>query len=82
MRIYEFNADLGTFGIRQRGHARYELWLEEEMLGSYESPESAALDVSAFNTGFNEWDTLENEVTNYPQDLTQWAKVEEESPRD
>ncbi|MDX1295077.1 MAG: hypothetical protein R3302_02350 [Sulfurimonadaceae bacterium] len=81
MRIYEYNADVGIFEIRQTEHARYELWIEDEQLGAYESPESAALDVAAFNTGYNEWDKFENDERNYPRNLGEWSKVEEESPQ-
>ena len=76
MRIYEYNADIGTFEIRQVEHARYELWIEDEKLGTYEAPESAA-----FNTGYPEWDRFENDERNFPANLSQWAKVTEESPR-
>lgn len=80
MKIYAYNSDIGTFGINQVGHERYELWIDEELLGSYESAALAAQDVAAFNTGYNEWDTLENDIENYPEDLGQWRKVEEEVP--
>jgi hypothetical protein len=82
MRIYEYNAEIGTFEIRQVEHARYELWVEDEKLGSYETPESAALDVATFNTGYSEWDRFENEERNFPATLSDWAKVTEESPRE
>ena len=81
MQAYTYNANIGTFEIKQIGHERYELWIGEELLGSYESAEFAANDVAAFNTGYSEWDKFENELQNFPSGLSQWAEVKEESPR-
>ena len=81
MRIYEYNADVGTFEIRQLEHERYELWIEDEKLGDYESPQLAASDVAAFNTGYNEWDRFENDERHFPKSLADWSKVEKETPR-
>lgn len=82
MKSYRYNSSIGTFEIRQTEHLRYELWIEEEMLGFYESPEAAALDVATFNTDYTEWDRFENELENFPKNLNDWSKVTEESPRD
>ena len=35
MNSYIYNSDIGTFEIKQVEHRRYELWLKEELLGSY-----------------------------------------------
>ena len=80
MKIYLYHSPIGTFEIRQTEHMRYELWIEEEMLGFYESPESAAQDVAAFNTDYIQWDRFENELENFPESLNDWAKVTEASP--
>lgn len=79
MHIYTYNADIGTFEIKQTGHKRYELWINDEMLGVYENAEFAAQDVARFNTGHTEWDRWENELENYPINLSEWAQIEEES---
>jgi hypothetical protein len=81
MKAYQYNSPIGTFEIRQIGHLRYELWIEDEMLGSYESPESAAEDVATFNTDYNEWDRFENELEDVAKSLNDWTKVKEASPR-
>lgn len=80
MKSFTYNTDTGTFEIRQVSHELYELWMEDEFLGSYESAEFAAADVAAFNTGYNEWDRFKNEFQNIPFDISQWAKVTEETP--
>ncbi|MEA3372313.1 MAG: hypothetical protein U9Q62_01360 [Campylobacterota bacterium] len=80
MHIYTYNSDIGTFEIKQIGHERYELWVEEELLGSYESAESAARDVAEFNTDYTEWDRFKNELQNVPSDLGSWATVKEALP--
>jgi len=43
MKNYIYNADLGTFNIRQTGYLRYQLWINEELLGEYESAEPAEI---------------------------------------
>lgn len=81
MQVYRYNSPIGIFEIRQVGHLRYELWIEEERLGEYESAESAATDVATFNTDYLEWDRFENELENFPKDLSDWTEVKEASPR-
>ena len=81
MKRYIYNANIGTFEIRQTGHLRYQLWIEEELLGEYASAELAAEDVARFDTDYMEWDKLENELENVPTNLEQWAAVTEETPR-
>ncbi len=80
MKRYIYNADIGTFEIRQTGHLRYQLWIEEELLGEYQSAELAAADVAEFDTDYMEWDKLKNELENVPTSLNQWAIVTEEIP--
>jgi len=59
---------------------RYDLWINEEMLGSYESAERAAEDVANFETDYLQWDTFKNTLENVPSDLGQWVEVKEELP--
>lgn len=80
MATYLYNTDIGTFEIREVRHRLYELWIEEENLGSYDSAESAAEDVASFNTGYVEWDRFENEETNVPAGLHEWSLISEEKP--
>ncbi len=81
MKNYIYNADIGSFEIQQTGHLRYQLWIEEELLGEYASAELAAADVARFDTNYVEWDKLENELENVPTNLAQWTAVAEEAPR-
>ena len=81
MYSYTYNSNIGTFDIKQTGHDRYELWIEYELIGSYESAESAAEDVSNFNTGYNEWDKFHNELHDFPSNISKWALVKEASPQ-
>jgi len=81
MKNYIYNADIGTFEIRQTNHLLYQLWIEEELLGEYASAELAAEDVAGFETNYVEWDKLENELENVPANLSQWTAVTEEAPR-
>jgi len=81
MKNYIYNADIGTFEIRQTDQLLYQLWIEEDLIGEYESPEVAAADVAGFETDYLEWDKLENELENVPANLAQWTVVAEEAPR-
>jgi len=81
MKNYIYNSDVGTFEIVYKGHMEYQLWIEEELLGEYESAELAAEDVAAFNTDYPEWDRFKNELENYPRSLAEWTAVSEEIPR-
>ena len=81
MKNYIYNADIGTLEIRQTDQLLYQLWIEEEMIGEYESPEAAATDVAGFETDYLEWDKLKNELENVPSNLAQWTVVTEETPR-
>ncbi len=80
MKNYIYNTDIGTFEIKKIEHLRYELWIEEELLGSYESAEKAAEDVATFNTDYMEWDEFENELEHYPRTLSEWSEVKEDAP--
>lgn len=80
MKYYIYNTDIGTFEIRKVEHFRYQLFINEEMLGEYESAELAAEDVATFNTDFVEWDNLENELENVPASLSEWTVIHEEKP--
>jgi len=81
MKNYIYNSDVGTFEIVYKGHLEYQLWIEEELLGEYESAELAAEDVASFNTDYPEWDRFKNELENYPKSLAEWTPVSEETPR-
>jgi len=81
MKNYIYNTNIGTFEIRQKSHLLYQLWIEEELLGEYANAELAATDVAGFDTDYEAWDQLKDELNNIPTSLTQWTAVTEESPR-
>ncbi len=78
MNMYIYNSDVGRFEIRWIGHKRYELWIKEELLGSYDSAENAAEDVANFNTDYIEWDRFRNKLETFPTSLNEWAEIKEE----
>ena len=77
MKNYIYNTNIGTFEIRQKSHLLYQLWIEEELLGEYANAEFAAADVATFDTDYEEWDQLKNELDNIPTSLSQWTAVTE-----
>ncbi|KYJ85860.1 hypothetical protein [Sulfurovum riftiae] len=80
MKLYIYNSEIGRFEIRQSDHRKYDLWINEEMLGPYESAERAAEDVANFETDYVAWDKFKNELENVPSDLSKWTEIKEESP--
>jgi hypothetical protein len=80
MKYYIYNADIGTFEIRKVDHFRYQLFINEEMLGEYESAELAAEDIATFNTDYVEWDNLEHELEDVPATLSQWTVIKGDTP--
>ena len=80
MKYYISNVDIGTFEIREIDHFRYQLLINEEVLGEYDSAELAAEDVATFNTDYVEWDNLENELENVPATLSEWTQIRGEKP--
>ena len=81
MKNYLYNANIGTFEIRQKSHLLYQLWLGEELLGEYATAELAAEDVANFETNYIEWDKLENELENVPSGIAQWTMIDEDTPQ-
>lgn len=81
MKNYIYNANIGTFEIRQKSHLLYQLWLGDELLGEYATAELASEDVANFETNYIEWDKLENELENVPSDLIQWTMITEDTPQ-
>lgn len=80
MHTYVFNTDLGTFEITNQypsnhHHRMYELWLEDEKIAEYATAEEAAAEMAAFNTGYTEWDNLEEDGTEVPQTIAGWNEV-------
>ncbi|CAG5016276.1 hypothetical protein DYBT9275_05518 [Dyadobacter sp. CECT 9275] len=71
--IYYFKSKYGLFSIRpQPGADRVQLFLNEEILGSYVNAASAAEDVYIQETGYFEWD-YQTDVGR-PITLADWHK--------
>jgi hypothetical protein len=81
MKNHIYHADIGTFEIQQMSHLLYQLWMEEELIGEYASPELAASDVAAFDTNYEVWDQLKNKLDNVLTDLSYWTAIIEETSR-
>jgi hypothetical protein len=69
---YYFKASVGNFQIKQQSSSeRWGLYLGDELLGTYHSPQAAADDVFMQATGDYSWDTIRPTVR-HPQDLSEW----------
>ncbi len=71
--IYHYKTSVGVFIIKpmRNNPNSFGLYINDELLGAYSSPVSAADDVRSQHTGYHEWDML-NLSANYPTDLGDW----------
>ncbi len=67
-----FRSPVGVFVIREKA-GRWQLWIDDGLLGSYHSPEAAADDVRAHVTGWPEWDERRASPHD-PADLSEWER--------
>lgn len=67
-----YRSKVGTFKIVQARDGRFSLWVNDELLGNYITPDQAADDVYMCATGHWPWDK-QLEVT-HPSDLGEWQK--------
>jgi len=68
--MWLYRSTCGLFTIKVEPDGRYGLWLEEELLGTYETAALAADDVYTQSTGAYEWD--DQEPVEEPSDLSKW----------
>ena len=73
MKIYQYRSPIGCFLIKQKTNGYWDLWLKDELLGSYKSATAAADDVYTQTTGDYNWDSLND--TNIPTDIHEWEVV-------
>ncbi|MCX8104777.1 MAG: hypothetical protein N3D80_02750 [Ignavibacterium album] len=76
MKTYKYQTKVGTFYIRQKkGNPNlFQLWIEDEFLGGYSTPNLAAGDVYTHTTGFYYWDRLERSADT-PKDISDWEVI-------
>ena len=74
---WSFRTSAGVLRIKpsRSGDGRFELWLDDELINSYQSPEIAADDVFMAITGGPRRldETLETEA---PSELSEWTRHE------
>ncbi len=70
---YSYKTKIGTFYIRKLTGEHWGLLFEENLIGVYSSPASAAESVYNQTTSNSEWDSLE-QVTK-PHDISEWKEV-------
>jgi hypothetical protein len=68
--MWIYRSKIGTFKIIPNRKGRFDLWFDEDVLGSYHSPQMAADDVYTQSTGCFEWDSLDPVME--PADLSEW----------
>jgi len=71
--MYIYRSPVGTFSIKYH-NGKYQLWIKDMHLGSYNSAVSAADDVYTHTTGYYEWDCRPDLISD-PSDLSEWQIV-------
>ncbi|MFP3912987.1 MAG: hypothetical protein ACLFUT_13005 [Desulfobacteraceae bacterium] len=73
---FRYQTAFGTFWIKPDSNREgpYLLGFEDIPIGNYATPEEAAQDVYAQNTGWERWDSL-MEISG-PEHIGQWEQVE------
>lgn len=69
---WSYKTNVGTF-IIQPWQGRFGLFINNDCLGSYHSPEAAADDVFMCATGHYEWDRRLS--VNHPCELGEWQRT-------
>ncbi|NJK58869.1 MAG: hypothetical protein HC939_24290 [Pleurocapsa sp. SU_5_0] len=67
---WSYKIKSGTFWISPQSNGRYLLSINNQALGSYHSPQSAADDVYQCATGYDAWDNKGSCLE--PTDLSEW----------
>ncbi len=73
LRTWHYRTGFGVFVIREREDDRFCLYIDDEVLGAYDSPGTAADEVFFGTTGFTAWD---NANLDEPHDLSEWSAGE------
>jgi hypothetical protein len=74
--MFYYKTRVGTFWIKPQpqSNGRWCLGINDEVLGSYASPELAAGDVFAHATGYWEWDCLGGQLLDVPDSVREWQR--------
>ena len=68
--MWSFKTSTGLLRIQRLPNSRYGLYLDDELLGSYHSPDGAAEAVYTCSTGYRRWDGDGPVFT--PRELREW----------
>ena len=72
---YKLVTDTSTFEIQKEPLGLWDLWVDYMPTLTFHSPEEAALAVYEQNSGYTNWDLLEEHTA--PKDLSGWQLVED-----
>lgn len=74
--MYIYKSPIGLMRIFYNENvARYSLVINDTCYGNYHSAVAAADDVYVHETGCNDWDLLDGEVSDVPTDIYQWQQI-------
>ncbi len=76
-KCFYYKTKVGDFSIRMANDGRYELWVNDKHIATYESVGEAAEPVAYQTTGHYEWDILQPDIDidefDIPTDISAWT---------
>jgi len=72
--MWRYQTDAGVFCVRRGPTGKFELWLNEELLGECDEPSQAARRVHAHTTGHTGWDC--RRTADAPPDIQGWVEID------
>lgn len=73
--MWRYQSPIGLLVIKRREDGRYVICYQDEIYGSWHSPDAAASDVYTHTTGCLAWDLLDGQVFDAPSDISEWERV-------
>lgn len=74
--MWKYESPIGNMYILiHPGTSRYTVKFNNQYFGSYSTPQKAAGDVACFCIGYDDWDSLDGSISDYPSDLSDWERL-------
>ena len=74
--MWKYDSPIGPIYIAMLNTGGYGIIFNDNVFGSWNSPQSAADDVYCHVTGCYEWDSLDGTLDDVPNDINEWDFVQ------
>ena len=72
---YYYKSPIGLFFIRYNpSKCKWELWMNDDVYGDFDTTIGAADNVYLHATGFYDWDKLDGDYDDVPTDIYEWER--------